>query len=242
MAWFESWFNSSYYHILYSDRDEKEAEAFLKRLIMFLAPSPDARMLDLACGKGRHSIFLNSLGFEVTGIDLSKESIDYCSKFENNSLSFFVHDMRKLFRTNDFDYVLNLFTSLGYFERETENKVAIQNACIALRPGGRMIIDFFNSEFVRQNLVIDETKVRKDITFKISKDITGTTLFKHIRFEDNNRQYHFTEKVTLLTYSDFENYLLSFGMEIETVFGDYALHPFETGSSPRLIIIAKKPL
>src|SRR6187455_1959490 len=103
MSWFESWFNSPWYHILYEHRDEQEAEEFLDALLDHLQPKPGSSMLDLGCGKGRHSIYLNQKGFNVTGIDLSPESIMHCRKWENETLSFFVHDMRHLFRTNDFD-------------------------------------------------------------------------------------------------------------------------------------------
>ena len=73
--WFESWFNSEYYHILYKNRDYAEAEKFISRLMDFLCPKPDAKFVDIACGKGRHAIFINKLGYDVVGYDLSEESI-----------------------------------------------------------------------------------------------------------------------------------------------------------------------
>ncbi len=73
--WFKDWFNSPYYHQLYFNRDEKEAAAFIDKLINYLQPAPNASMLDVACGKGRHSIHLAEKGFDVTGIDLSEDSI-----------------------------------------------------------------------------------------------------------------------------------------------------------------------
>ena len=67
--WFESWFNTPYYHILYKERDMEEAQSFLKRLTDYLHMNANSKVLDVACGKGRHSLFLNQLGFDVTGID-----------------------------------------------------------------------------------------------------------------------------------------------------------------------------
>ncbi len=64
-----------YYHQLYFNRDDKEAAAFIDKLIEHLKPAPGATMLDVACGKGRHSIQLAGKGFDVTGIDLSEDSI-----------------------------------------------------------------------------------------------------------------------------------------------------------------------
>ena len=79
--WFQSWFNTPYYHILYQNRDYKEAELFIKNLVRYLnLDALDDSILDLACGQGRHSIFLNSLGFRVTGIDLSEKSIKHANE------------------------------------------------------------------------------------------------------------------------------------------------------------------
>src|SRR3989344_5362829 len=119
--WFECWFDSPYYHVLYKNRDFTEAELFIDNLVQLIKPSKSNRILDLACGKGRHAIYLNKKGFDVTGIDLSEKSIE-CAKISGNeTLHFYTHDMRKLFRSNYFDIVLNLFTSFGYFEQERED-------------------------------------------------------------------------------------------------------------------------
>ena len=81
--WFHKWFNTPYYHLLYRDRDDSEAELFMMNLTQFLGLKKDDTILDLPCGKGRHAIFLNSLGFDVTGADLSENSIEYAKQFEN---------------------------------------------------------------------------------------------------------------------------------------------------------------
>ena len=94
--WFENWFDSPYYHILYKDRDYKEAEIFISNLINFLKPPKESKLLDLACGAGRHSIFINKMGYDVTGVDLSKNSIDTALAHKNDSLQFDTHDMRDM--------------------------------------------------------------------------------------------------------------------------------------------------
>ena len=240
MAWFKSWFNSPYYHILYRHRDELEAEQFLDRLITHFQPSVNARILDLACGKGRHSVHLNEKGFEVTGIDLSTDSIDYCLQFENERLSFFVHDMRHLFRVNDFDFVFNLFTSFGYFEKDSENVSAIKNASLALKPDGVLVIDFLNIHYVEQHLVASDKKTIDEITFEIQKTIENGFLIKNIHFSDAGTNYNFTERVATLHLADFERYFALCGLKITRVFGDYELHEFDLNKSPRLIMVAAK--
>jgi len=86
--WFKDWFNSHYYHLLYQNRDEQEALDFIQKLIAHLNPMPAAKMLDVACGKGRHSKALADYGFDVTGIDLSEESIAEAKEQEADNLHF----------------------------------------------------------------------------------------------------------------------------------------------------------
>jgi len=92
--WYEGWFNSPFYHKLYFERDEQEAKAFIEKLIHHLEPAPKSRMLDVACGRGRHSKTLASFGFQVTGIDISPASIAFAKQFETDRLEFYLHDMR----------------------------------------------------------------------------------------------------------------------------------------------------
>ena len=96
MYWFANWFNSPYYHILYKNRDEKEAELFIDNLLHKLRLKKGSKLIDIACGKGRHATYFNKKGMDVVGIDLSKNSISIAKQFENPSLIFNVHDMRKV--------------------------------------------------------------------------------------------------------------------------------------------------
>src|SRR5436190_18774056 len=102
--WFKDWFNSPYYHQLYFNRDEHEASAFINKLIDHLQPPVGSKMLDVACGKGRHSLQLATKGFDVTGIDLSEDSIREALQYESETLHFYQHDMRREFWINYFDH------------------------------------------------------------------------------------------------------------------------------------------
>lgn len=240
LNWFESWFDSPYYHILYKDRDKKEAELFIDNLIHFLLPEKNAQFLDLACGKGRHAVYLNKKGFPTIGIDLSTESISFASQFENADLQFYVQDMRKPFRINYFDYVLNLFTSFGYFEHEKDDLAVINSIHKMLKKQGMVIIDFMNVKCVQENMVPTQEKVVNGIYFQITKEIKNNFIVKHIRFEDKGVAYNYEEKVKMLRLSDFERYLSTTDLKIVNLFGNYQLQPFDPGSSERLIIVAKK--
>jgi cyclopropane fatty-acyl-phospholipid synthase-like methyltransferase len=147
--WFEEWFNSPYYHLLYNNRNETEAEAFISRLITYLQIPAGSKLLDIACGKGRHARQLANLGYDVTGIDLASESIAYAKQFETEQLHFYEQDMRSLFHINVYDYAFNFFTSIGYFNTKQEDErtfsnfaAAFNSSCFRLINSGFRTINF----------------------------------------------------------------------------------------------------
>ncbi|MEO5570346.1 MAG: class I SAM-dependent methyltransferase [Bacteroidia bacterium] len=240
MDWFKSWFDSPYYHLLYKHRNDAEAKVFLDTIINFLEPPGNSNMLDQACGKGRHAKYLNSLGFDVTGIDLSKQSIADCKKFENEHLEFYVHDMRRIFRTNYFNLVFNIFTSIGYFRHDHDQQLAVDSAAIALKKSGKYIIDFMNVVKVLRELKKEETKTVDSISFDIHKKVEHGFIIKKIQFTDSGRNYEFEEVVQAITLKDFERYFQHAGLTIKNIFGNYTLDKFDEQRSERLIIIAEK--
>lgn len=240
MEWFESWFDTPYYHMLYSNRDYTEAENFITKLTADLQLEPDSKIIDLACGKGRHSVFLNKLGYDVLGLDLSRQSIEFDKQFENDSLAFGVHDMRNPIDAEPVDAVFNLFTSFGYFDQESDDKKVFSSVCNALKPRGFFVLDYLNEQFVRKNIVPESTIARGDIEFKITKRIEGRHVIKDIRFEDKGKPYHFFEKVKLHTLEAINSYAQEVGFERIKIWGDYQLNIFDKENSPRCINLFKK--
>jgi SAM-dependent methyltransferase len=238
--WFKSWFDSPYYHILYKNRNDEEAKIFLDNIIAYLNPLKKSTMLDQACGKGRHAKYLNSLGFDVTGIDLSQQSIAWCKKFENDYLKFHVHDMRRIFKTNYFDYVFNIFTSIGYFENDREQQLAVDSAAISLKKEGKFVLDFTNMVKVKRNLKVEETVVCDNIAFHIKKKVENKFIIKQIDFSEQGNNYSFLERVEAMEMDDFERFFEHAGLKINDVFGNYSLEKFDVNTSDRLIIIAEK--
>lgn len=234
--WFSSWFDTPYYHILYKDRGYEEAQQFMKNLTAFLELEPGSRILDLACGKGRHSIFLNKLGYDVTGVDLSARSIEYAKKYENESLHFKVQCMCKPL-PEKFDAVFNLFTSFGYFERDEDNFRTIASIKEELSSNGYGVIDFMNVNKVIANLVPQEVKTVKDIEFHLTRTHKNGHILKNIQFEDEGTFYNFTERVKSLTLEDFEDYFSRAGINLLHTFGNYKLEAFNKASSDRLILV-----
>ena len=239
MQWFESWFDSPYYKLLYRHRDEHEAAAFIKKLLDEIKPEPSAKILDLPCGNGRHSIVMAELGYDVRGIDLSERNICEAMLCDLPNIHFQEHDMREPLYTNHFDVVMNLFTSFGYFDTEEENIKSMRAIAQSMKPNGTLVIDFFNGDCLKLNLKQTDKVLVDEVEFSIERKITDNKIHKSIRITDGEKEFDFEERVQLLLLSDFEKYYSPFGLETVKVFGDYELNPF-TKSSERLIIIAKK--
>jgi len=197
-AWYASWFDTPYYHILYKDRDYAEAQSFMDNLTNYLNLPEHGKILDLACGKGRHSVYLNKLGYDVTGVDLSEQSINYAKQFENDSLRFDVHDMTKPY-PETFDAVFNLFTSFGYFENDDCNLRTIEAIKTELNTFGFGVIDFMNANYVINNLVAEDTKTVERITFHQKRSVKNGYIVKDIAFEIDGEQYNFEERVKALS-------------------------------------------
>ncbi|UZT97615.1 methyltransferase domain-containing protein [Chryseobacterium fluminis] len=239
MEWFESWFDTPYYHLLYNNRDFTEAENFITKLTSELELVPNSKIIDLACGKGRHSVFLNKLGYDVLGLDLSRQSIEHDKQFENRTLAFDVHDMRNPINADPVDAVFNLFTSFGYFDNENDDQKVFQSVYEALKPGGYFVLDYLNEAYVRHHLIPESTVRRGDIDFRILKKIEGRHIIKDIRFEDGGRPFHFFEKVKLHSPEAINSYASDCGFERMQIWGDYQLNEFKN-TSPRCINLFKK--
>lgn len=239
--WFDEWFNTIYYHILYKHRDYEEAAAFLDHLIEYFNIAPKAKILDLACGKGRHSIYLNQKGFDVTGVDLSEENIKFASTKQNDSLHFAVHDMRNVFATEEFDYVFNLFTSFGYFDSKEENLNVIDATIQSLKPGGKFLLDFLNPYVVVNNLVHEEDKTIENIHFNIQRKYTDDEfIVKNIIVDDHGQHYEYQEKVKAIRRADFLAYFDKIDLKVIDIFGDYELSEYKADESQRLIFVIEK--
>ncbi len=238
--WFANWFDSPYYHILYDHRDESEAQRFIDHLIHELAAPQNARMLDLACGKGRHSIYLANKGFDVVGVDLSEQSIKHARQYEHEKLSFFTHDMRKLFRSHYFDYIFNFFTSFGYFSKSTDHNNTLSAIAKGLKKDGIFVMDFINAIRAENNLKAEETQVKSGIQFHIRRKVEQGTIIKQIQFEDQGHHYQYEERVRGFRRHELQQMLSAHGLSLISCFGDYDLNAFDEDNSPRLVLVAKR--
>ena len=241
-SWYKEWFNSPFYHKLYFERGDKEAEAFIEKLIQYLKPVPGSRILDVACGKGRHSKKLASMGFAVTGIDISSDNIAFARQFEHDKLDFFEHDMRLPFWGNYFDYIFNFFTSFGYFKTRREHDDSIRTIAAGLKPGGCFVIDYLNTHYAEEHLVHNEIKQIADTLYEIHRWDDDNHFFKKITVNDPSllSSLKYTEKVAKFSLGDFTDMLSYQGLQIQEVFGDYHFNHYDVRNTTRLIIIATK--
>jgi len=237
--WFKTWFDSPYYELLYKNRDEKEAKLFINKLINFLSPKEDSYFLDLCCGKGRHTKYIHSLGYKIDGTDLSKRNINYLQKFNNKKIHFFQSDMRENYSINQYDYILNLFTSFGYFDTEKDDLLVAKQIYKSLKNKGVLIIDFINMKKALIKIQKNEIKKINNIIFQIEKHYDNQFLYKKIEFTDSKKKYSFTEKVKILYENDFKAIFQKNNLQLVETFGDYNLNKFNNNSD-RLIMVFKK--
>lgn len=240
-AWFEEWFESPYYDLLYNKRDDKEAALFLDNLLNHLSLQQNAKILDMPCGKGRHSSYLNQKGFIVLGADLSRRSIAYAKQYESGTLSFIVQDMRYPLPEGGFDLALNLFTSFGYFDDPTDNHKVLNVIKNSLVEEGLFVLDYLNGQKLQHQLVANELIKVGKATFHIERKLENGFVVKDIHLSAPDIQQSFQEKVRLFSLQDFEEMFAHCHLHIKEVVGDYSFCPYVPESSDRLIfVLAKK--
>ena len=241
------WFDTPLYHTLYQHRNDTEAKIFIENLLQYLQPKANSRIVDVACGKGRHVKILGNIcpDSTVLGLDLAEQSIQY-AKLQNNlnNCNYAVHDMRESLvnKFGKFDFVFNLFTSFGYFEDKATHAQVIQHWSEALLEKGVLLIDYMNVLQVVKHLVPQDTKEIDGYTFLSKRKVENGYIIKDIypKGKDLAEDLHFQERVATFTLSDFEALLASAGLVITNTFGNYQLEAFDPNTSPRLILLATK--
>jgi SAM-dependent methyltransferase len=242
MAWYDTWFGSDAYKIVYRHRDDDEAATVIDLVAECAAPDPDARILDVGCGRGRHTLELARRGYDATGIDLSEESVQEARRqaaTEGLDVSFAVQDMREPYCDGCMDGVVNLFTTFGYFDDDAESQRAVRAMASALRPGGWIVQDFLNPPHVARTLVERDQQQRDGVQILQKRWIEGGRVHKEIHLDDGTRSETFRESVRLFSRNDFAEMYADADLEIEQVVGDYH-GTFHDAESPRTILFARK--
>lgn len=238
MAWYKEWFGQEYLG-LYAHRDADEAEQHADFVVSHLGERHPEAVLDLACGSGRHTAALRRHGYRVVGVDLSLTLLALPPRKPSVAA-----DMRCLpFAEGSFDWVLNFFTSFGYFERERENFLVLEEIVRVLRPGGKFLIDFLNRDRVLAELEPRETQEREAQRIEIERwyDPATQRINKRIRLmSPGDAPRAFLESVRAYSQEEVTIGLRWAGLEVDHCFGNFQGEPFNRDSQ-RLILVGHKP-
>ncbi|HLQ58632.1 MAG TPA: methyltransferase domain-containing protein [Gemmatimonadales bacterium] len=243
--WFEQWFGEEY-HALYPHRDDEDARRAVALIQSVISWRPGDRILDLACGPGRHAAELERLGGHVVGFDLSRAMLRRAR--DRMGARLVRGDMRALpFRDGSFALAVNLFTSFGYFLDDAEHRLVVRQVAAALAPGGHFVLDYLNAEQVRRTILLSEQAQRRAgggtserrsgprVVRRIDAD--GRFVIKEIELRGRARS--FQERVRLYSADDLEALLAGAGLRVVARFGDY-----DAGApgpnAPRVILVAAR--
>ena len=238
--WYKNWFGNEYL-TLYAHRNDDEANDLIDLIHAYIKVSPHARILDLCCGQGRHTLILAKLGYTVYGMDLSRTLLRTArdKKDQNHSAYFIQADMRHLPTVSSFHLLLNLFTSFGYFESDQENQAVFCEFYNALERGGNFVFDYLNPTHVIQNLVPHEHEESNEMEIDIERQINGSRVQKKICLKKDTKESIFYESVKMYPPNEIFTMLKQAGLSVLHVFGDYRGTEFDQ-NSPRLVVIGEK--
>jgi len=243
MEWFKRWFNSEEYLKVYRHHDEKDAEELVKLLLNNIKLNPGDNILDMAAGFGRHAILFAKKGFKVSAVDLSENLLSIArnnAEKEGVSIDFIQSDIRNFTSTKKYNLIINLFTSIGYFESDDENYYILKDAFELLEDGGFFVLDYFNKNFVEKNLVAQTVDEVDDSIITQNRFIEGERIIKEITVERKGKTNKFYESVRMFSNEELISAMENLGFKITKIFGDFSGKPFELESSPRIIIIGFK--
>lgn len=241
--WFKDWFNTQEYLTVYQHHNESDAEDHIKLILETVKIPSGSKILDMACGAGRHAIILARKNFSVTGVDLSENLLaiaNQSAQIENLKINFVQSDIRNFKTADKFNLVINLFTSFGYFDTDEENFAVLQKAYDLLMDDGYFILDFFNSNYLKENLVEFSEEKLDGAEIHQYRKIIDKRVNKKIVITKNGSLNTYFESVRMYTKEELVNAVQNIGFEIHKTFGDFLGDKFEQFTSPRLILICKK--
>jgi ubiquinone/menaquinone biosynthesis C-methylase UbiE len=247
--WFKEWFEDEAYHERYMHRNDKEAESALTRLLTKIPYSKKSRVLDCACGDGRYAAVLDRTFEKVVALDLSLHLLKKALA-RKTSIEFIRGDTRHLpFQDNSFDFIFSLFTSFGYFEKDSEHKALLDTWYRILSPDGILLLDVMNEKYIKKNLVEKSKYTSPNYFFNEERKIKELRIIKHIEIIpradsiSSEQKKSFYESVRIYSFEELRTMCVSSGFKIAKVFKNYRGELFlDNEKSERMIMVAQKKL
>ncbi|OGU54612.1 MAG: hypothetical protein A2V66_17340 [Ignavibacteria bacterium RBG_13_36_8] len=238
--WYKDWFADEDYLKVYCHRDDTDAEILIGTILSNIKIPVNAKILDAACGAGRHSILLAKKGFLVTAFDLSQTLLNMAvenSRSLGLDINFITADLRTIQLEHEFDLILNLFTSFGYFEKDEDNYKFVQKAFNFIAPGGYFVLDFLNRNNLLRNFKSRSQRLIQDMKILEERGIENDRIVKRIFLKRDGNQKEFFESVRLYSKDEIIYHFEEIGYKVYKIFGNYHGKPFDENDSERLIII-----
>ncbi len=239
-SWYKEWFGEDYLTV-YKHRDDKDARRLIALILKHGPADRHGRVLDLACGNGRHSFLLARHFSTVVGLDLSAHLLQVAQAGRKSATCpcFVRADMRRLPFKPGFRLVVSLFTSFGYFDDDAQHRQVAAEIGRVLQPEGHFVIDYFNAAYVREHLVPEGQRETEGLRIREKRWIDRGRINKKIWIEKNNEIKSFQESVRMFSEPELLSLFTAAGIEIRQVFGDYDGSPLSP-LSPRMILFGKK--
>jgi len=241
--WFQHWFASEDYLDVYRHRNDEDSERIIGLILSNIKINSSAKILDAACGAGRHSINFAEKGYKVHGFDLSETLLQIARKEaaeKNLEIEFSTADKRFFKLDEKFDLIVSLFTSFGYFNSDEENFAFPRNAFHMLNENGYYVLDYLNKLYTEENLVEFSSKNVRGKEIIERRKITEGRVVKKIEIRKNGEKKEFLESVKLYSYKEIEENFRGIGYRVNKVFGNYFGGLFDPLKSERCIIIFTK--
>lgn len=243
--WYEESFGEDYL-LVYKHRDFQGAAHEVQTMISWLDLPRQSHILDLCCGMGRHALVLADEGYKVTGVDLSEVLLHEAHELDTEDrVLWYKADMRRIpLADGEFDGVLNLFTSFGYFWNDEEQERVLCEIHRILKPGGKYVIDFLNPSYVESTLVPQSEREDEGHFIRETRIIEDGFVKKNIVITDKDggseRNYH--ERVKMYIYKDFITMLANAGLAIDYIHGGYNEEQYKEEESERMIFVGHRPV
>jgi SAM-dependent methyltransferase len=237
--WYVDFFDGDYLRIFLPVLPDERTAAEVNAVVERLGLAPGARLLDLCCGHGRHAVPLTQLGYQVTGLDLSRPLLKRAAALAaagGERVGLVRADMRRLpFADACFDAVLNLFNAFGYLEDDAQDELALAEVARVLRPGGRFLQELANREaLVRGWHDSDVTRTGDGLVVLQERTLnlrSGRERVRYTLLEPDGRRRTTEHAIRLYALTELEAMLGRAGLELLAVHGDLDGGPLELDSS-----------